>query len=903
MNLNTSFKNYRKRSLVKVHQQTVSVSPSSSQQESILHVNLPAAQSSTKKHFSKKYNVLYRKYSNKKHKTWEGDGELILNLSKNFAIIKNEDGLVIGKLKDADKVIYKNEFRCSGFEFQLDEEIINSKQPKLNLPSMPSQSSTVLHSTVTKFKSPLINKPNNININRISPSTEKLGKGKNITEVSTKKSKSSVTKSTNIKQKKSTDTLLYDISNIPDPLFMPDPPRSIDESEIPKKVVVDPSLSCKLRPHQREGVKFLYRCLMGLNNKDMRGAILADEMGLGKTLQTITLIWTLLRQSPIVGSKPVIEKVLICCPVSLVNNWKNEFSKWLGMNRLGVLTINNNKYQDEKQDIKLFGKNKVYQVMIMGYEKMQTMSDYLAEVKFDLLVCDEGHRLKSGASKAMQTLESFNIRRRILLTGTPIQNDLTEFYMMANFSNPGILGDLKSFQKNFIKPILESRDSNCLSDIVARKGREQSKRLVELTNSFIIRRSNVELTKYLPKRSDYIIFVPPTALQLQLFKTVIETRKFKEFMNTESESTGASSFNLINTFRKICNSPSLLKDDGFFLEICERASNSNDDVEFRNQLGKKVKSGKILVLIKLLGLLHNDGDEKVVIVSNFTSTLNIIESIFKSLNLSSLRLDGSTPSSERGKIVNTFNKSDSKKSFALLLSAKAGGVGLNLIGASRLILFDNDWNPAVDLQAVARIHRDGQQRNVKIYRLLTNGCIDEKIFQRQLVKQDLSDKFVDQKGGEKELFDRSDIKDIFTIQFERIKSNQYCNTHELMCCECKGNGSVMIDGKFYNDDSEKEKEEEEETGREEEVSKADEVSSEKKNFMSAFEFSEKYSIDGSADDSLNMKRKKLRRCMKGYRHIDGIFQERLETDDEILNTLLNGQDKEKPLVSFVFGKY
>lgn len=931
MNLNTPFTLYRKRPLSARSQKSLQntsllASPTAQRPARSIGSNINnntnkassntnnSSRSSSSTNISK-YNVLYRKFTTKKNKTWEGDAVLSLNSSTNFATIRNEDDIVIGRIKDADRVIFKGCFKCSGFEFELDDEIIHSKVPKLNLSSTPRhipQSVIRAHKPST-FKSPLIAEavrqpsPDMIQFNDFTH--DKSVQGESIEKENKSDEDNAATypktiSSSGLYQSRkivAPDAPLYDISNVEDPLFMPDLPKSIDASEKPRMVVVDPSISSKLRPHQREGVKFLYSCLMGLKSPDMRGAILADEMGLGKTLQTITLIWTLLRQSPIAGQKPTINKVLICCPVSLVNNWKSEFSKWLGLNRLNVLTINSNKYQNEKQDVELFGRNNVYQVMIMGYEKMQSMSDLLSGIRFDLLVCDEGHRLKNSENKTMKTLESFNIRRRILLSGTPLQNDLVEFYTMANFTNPGIFGDLKTFQKEFIKPILDSRDPNCRNEKFIKNGKKKSKELVDKTNNFILRRSNLELTKYLPKRSDYIILVPPTPLQLQLLKTVIETKKFKSLIELDesvSSSATGGAFNLINTFRKICNSPSLLKDDSFFLEVCERNSDSLDDVNFRKQLSKKVKSGKLLVLIKLLGMLHSDGEEKVVIVSNFTATLDIIESLFRSLNLVFLRLDGSTASNERSKLVDRFNKSSPDKVFALLLSAKAGGTGLNLVGASRIVLYDNDWNPAVDLQAIARIHRDGQKREVKIYRLLTNGCIDEKIFQRQLAKQDLSDRFVDQGGGEKELFDRSELKDIFTVQFDKVENHDYSNTHEMMMCECKGDGITSID-----DSCPREKNEEAEAEAEVEPDFTSQRKVEVMKFVSALTFADHYKVE--EEDALDMKKQQLRRCMKGYKHLNPVSATNRDfrTDDAVLNKLLNEQDKAKPLVSFVFGKY
>ena len=182
--------------------------------------------------------------------------------------------------------------------------------------------------------------------------------------------------------------------------------------------------------------------------------------------------------------------------------------------------------------------------------------------------------------------------------------------------------------------------------------------------------------------------------------------------------------------------------------------------------------------------------EKVVIVSNYTQTLDIIQNMICSNSLSFTRLDGSTANKDRDKIVNSFNTVPSI--FAFLLSAKSGGMGLNLIGASRLILFDNDWNPAIDLQAMSRIHRDGQKRECYIYRLLTTGCIDEKIFQRQLAKTSLSSKFMGDSADSNtesgdDLFGSEDLKDLFTVH-----ATTSSNTHDLIC-SCQGLGQPAVD--------------------------------------------------------------------------------------------------------------
>jgi DNA repair and recombination protein RAD54B len=180
----------------------------------------------------------------------------------------------------------------------------------------------------------------------------------------------------------------------------------------------------------------------------------------------------------------------------------------------------------------------------------------------------------------------------------------------------------------------------------------------------------------------------------------------------------------------------------------------------------------------MLRQLSEKTSEKVVLVSNYTATLNILAQHLSSLSLPYLRLDGSTPSARRQGLVDTFNKTRASENFAFLLSAKSGGAGINLIGASRLVLFDVDWNPATDLQAMARIHRDGQKRPVKIYRLMMSGGMDEKIYQRQITKMGLADSVVDGKKNDAS-FSAEELRDLF-----RLDLRAGCQTHDLLGCNC-----------------------------------------------------------------------------------------------------------------------
>jgi DNA repair and recombination protein RAD54B len=271
-------------------------------------------------------------------------------------------------------------------------------------------------------------------------------------------------------------------------------------------VVLDPFLGQHLRQHQRDGVQFLYECVMGMRDFNGQGALLADEMGLGKTLQTIALLWTLLKQnpfqneqSPTYGKDGVIKKALIVCPATLIINWKKEFQKWLGNERIGVLVAD-----DKKTKLTDFTHGKSYSVMIIGYEKLRNVQDELKKgVGIDIVIADEGHRLKTAQNKSAQAIRNLNTQMRVILSGTPIQNDLSEFFVMVDFVNPGILGTHNTFKKEFEGPIVKSRQPGA-SERDVEKGTAREEELSSLTKPFILRRTAEILSKYLPPKTEYV---------------------------------------------------------------------------------------------------------------------------------------------------------------------------------------------------------------------------------------------------------------------------------------------------------------------------------------------------------------------------------------------------------------
>lgn len=513
--------------------------------------------------------------------------------------------------------------------------------------------------------------------------------------------------------------------NVPGALVMARP-KDVRKGKQIVDVVVDPILTKHLREHQREGVSFLYECVMGMKDYPGEGAILADEMGLGKTLQTIALLWTLLKQNPLADEQPVIKKALIVCPVTLINNWRKEFRKWLGNERIGVLVAD-----EKKTRMTDFTLGKTYSVMIIGYERLRSVKEDLQKGSgIDIVIADEGHRLKTAKNKSADAIRSLSTERRIILSGTPIQNDLEEFYTMVDFVNPNLLNKYSVFKREFETPILKSQQPGA-SKRELEKGEARSQELAAVTGLFILRRTADILSKYLPAKTEYVLFCKPTAVQAKVYRAIIGSPMFAAALGGSSVS-----LELINVLKKVCNSPNLLLSKDVKGE--EATKKEFFESVPMHLLRSPAASGKLQVLDSLLHTLRTTTEEKVVLVSNYTSTLDILGNLLTSLSYPFLRLDGSTPVSKRQELVDRFNRSSANNFFVFLLSAKAGGMGLNLIGASRLILYDLDWNPATDLQAMARIHRDGQKRPCYIYRMLTAGALDEKIFQRQVSKTGLA---------------------------------------------------------------------------------------------------------------------------------------------------------------------
>ncbi|XP_063113641.1 DNA repair and recombination protein RAD54B isoform X1 [Cavia porcellus] len=710
----------------------------------------------------KYFSVVWSKASKKKHKKWEGDAILIVK-GRSF-ILKDLEGKDIGKgigykFKELENIEEGQTLMIGGKEIEImgiiSSEDFNSGrcfQLGGGSPAVPDSSQTARKCFSKPFKS--------------------------------------VCKS-NSKENIQDDFQKYKPRHdpyTPNSLVMPRPDKNhqwmLNKNCFPVvDVVIDPHVVYHLRPHQKEGIIFLYECVMGMRMNGRYGAILADEMGLGKTLQCISLIWTLQCQGPY-GGQPVIKRTLIVTPGSLVTNWRKEFKQWLGSERIKIFTV------DQDHKVEEFMKSTFYSVLIISYEMLLRSLDQIKNIKFDLLICDEGHRLKNSAIKTTTALFSLSCKKRIILTGTPIQNDLQEFFALIDFVNPGVLGSLSSYRKIYEEPIIMSREPSA-SEEEKELGERRAAELTRLTGLFILRRTQEVINKYLPPKIENVLFCRPGTLQIELYKKLLNSQTVKFCLQGSVENS--PHLICIGALKKLCNHPCLLFNSIKGKE-CSTTCDGNEEkslyegllnvfpTDYNPLVFTEKESGKLQVLSQLLAVIHElRPTEKVVLVSNYTQTLDILQDICKRYGYSYTRLDGQTPISQRQQIVDGFNSKYSSD-FIFLLSSKAGGVGLNLIGGSHLILYDIDWNPATDIQAMSRVWRDGQKHAVHIYRLLTTGTIEEKIYQRQISKQALSGAVVDlTKTSEHIQFSVEELKNLFTLH-----ENSHCVTHDLLDCECTG---------------------------------------------------------------------------------------------------------------------
>lgn len=463
----------------------------------------------------------------------------------------------------------------------------------------------------------------------------------------------------------------------------------------------------QLKEYQLQGLQWL----VSLYNNNLNG-ILADEMGLGKTIQTIALLTYIMEKKGLNGP------FLVIVPLSTLANWTMEFEKWAPSIKKVVFKGQRN---TRKQIYNTQIASQNFNVVLTTYEFVMKDKNLLSKIKWNYIIIDEGHRMKNRHCKlAVILAQHYHSRHRLLLTGTPLQNSLPELWALLNFLLPNIFNSVENFEQWFNAPFAAAGEKVEMNEeetllIIAR--------LHKVLRPFLLRRLKTDVESQLPEKVEKVLKCEMSAMQLKLYTSMME----KGVMHYAPTGDGKdkSQKGLMNTLmqlRKICNHPYLFQHD-FKL----------DDDFIRS-------SGKFELLDRLLPKLFSSG-HRVLMFSQMTRVMDLMEIYFGYRDIPYLRLDGTTKADERGELLQRFNAPGSPYKI-FILSTRAGGLGLNLQTADTVILFDSDWNPQIDLQAQDRAHRIGQTKEVRVFRLVTSNSIEELILNRARFKLNIDAKII-----------------------------------------------------------------------------------------------------------------------------------------------------------------
>ncbi|XP_056607331.1 transcription activator BRG1 isoform X3 [Triplophysa dalaica] len=477
----------------------------------------------------------------------------------------------------------------------------------------------------------------------------------------------------------------------------------------------------QLKQYQIKGLEWL----VSLYNNNLNG-ILADEMGLGKTIQTIALITYLMENKRLNGA------YLIIVPLSTLSNWVYEFDKWAP----SVVKVS---YKGSPAARRAFVpqlRSGKFNVLLTTYEYIIKDKQILAKIRWKYMIVDEGHRMKNHHCKLTQVLNTHYLApRRVLLTGTPLQNKLPELWALLNFLLPTIFKSCSTFEQWFNAPFAMTGEKVDLNE-------EETiliiRRLHKVLRPFLLRRLKKEVEAQLPEKVEYVIKSDMSALQRVLYRHM-QAKGVLLTDGSEKDKKGKGGtktlMNTIMQLRKICNHPYM------FQQIEESFS---EHLGFSGGIVQGLDlyraSGKFEVLDRILPKLRAS-NHKVLLFCQMTSLMTIMEDYFAYRGFKYLRLDGTTKAEDRGMLLKTFNDPASQY-FIFLLSTRAGGLGLNLQSADTVIIFDSDWNPHQDLQAQDRAHRIGQQNEVRVLRLCTVNSVEEKILAAAKYKLNVDQKVI-----------------------------------------------------------------------------------------------------------------------------------------------------------------
>ena len=585
----------------------------------------------------------------------------------------------------------------------------------------------------------------------------------------------------------------------------------------------------RLFSYQKTSLKWLWEL-----RKQQVGGIIGDQMGLGKTIQIISFLAGLSYSHMLDGKGPI----LIVCPATVLRQWVKELHIWWPPFRVWVAhsTGTFGGDLDEKAERRgVYALNKMEQilrgvlaqghVLLTTYAGIRIHRDILAPVKWSYVVLDEGHKIRNPDADITLTCKQLRSPHRIILSGTPIQNNLKELWSLFDFVFPGRLGTLPVFEMEFSTPINLGGYANASNQQI-QTSFKCAVVLRDLINPYLLRRMKADVAKDLPQKTEQVLFVKLTDSQREVYRRFLEGREVKAILDGRRHVLYG-----IDILRKICNHPDLVigaekskkkpkkrkknssktvmnslstqfKSRNIGVGDRERGNGSSDedmddtgyifndsnseeepnfglasglDLDLDVDSGKLTtsspeygnwpKSGKLKVVKGLLDLWwykQRDLEHKVLLFCQTRQMQDILEKMMRECRFPYLRMDGTTPIKDRGKLVDEFNASPSNECFVFLLTTRVGGLGINLTAANRVIIYDPDWNPSLDEQSRERAWRLGQKRKVVIYRLMTAGTIEEKILQRQIYKTYLASRIL-KDPKQKRFFESNQLKDLFSL--------------------------------------------------------------------------------------------------------------------------------------------
>ncbi|KAG7374405.1 SNF2-related protein [Nitzschia inconspicua] len=575
-----------------------------------------------------------------------------------------------------------------------------------------------------------------------------------------------------------------------------------------------PNLSegCFLKDYQLEGVRWL----ASLYENGVSG-ILADEMGLGKTIQVIALVAHLLTQN-------VTGAFLVVAPLATLPNWEREFEKWLPSKpavRYHGTAADREELMKGPLNPKL-KRDKDFPVVITSFETAIRDQKKLAKLApYTYVIVDEGHRLKNHRCMLIQSLKQLPAINRLLLTGTPIQNTLNELWSLLNFVNPQIFDDLSVFQSWFgFKDIgQKTHGGTTEEDILLEQRKNQTvSKLHNILRPFLLRRVKVDVLSEMPPKKEVVVYSGMSKLQ-QGYATLIE----KGVLRDELIRQGIEDGRTLSQTNKMMNQRKNVNHPFIFGEPLDPSTGNHIGTQYPQLLVRA--SGKFALMDRMLERLHRDGHQ-VLIFSQMTKVLNIIEDYLQYRNWKYCRIDGQTHIDDRQKAMDVFNSEKTggangtrnlsdDRYFVFMLSTRAGGLGINLTAADTCIIFDSDWNPHADSQAMDRCHRLGQTRPVAVYRLLTCNSVDIEMMEKQVSKKKLERMTIAagdfRKAGMRSMGEmsveklqgllKSDIQDLEgkqEVEDIKIDDEEFDMIMDRKRLFAEGDDAIPQDGKMYN---------------------------------------------------------------------------------------------------------